>query len=395
MNAESKISQVQATDDLENKILEVTRSPFSRAGHLWLICHLGGYLNARRLPDKDAEATRRQLVASIKGYLDEGFERRRGKKHLEAIAEVTEDADDDETRTIAAAVQKIAAKTTSSRRKDETPIQRRSLSPAMALIRRHCEDKRVLTWLRHSSRAFQVAEKVVANVGQVDQADVDTATDALVPTRYMVGWLRDVNRARRRVAKTEQEIKQQGLTELLIAKGAPDVACEIVTHRLAKTKFSLGELSAIHDAFLERVLTLPSLNTKDAAKLIGVTVDRVHRMAALGEVDSFFIRRRIPRSEVTRRKKGSKAEAPRPAEPVSPEISSEIVHSLRRTKFSILHLLKMQDALERRIKRVSYPLKTAIENMGFTEVHFHLLLERVNSYPLECPVLSRNLRHFV
>jgi len=325
-----------------------------------------------KLEDRAQEASRRAILTATKGFLDQAYAKRPGAAFMDVVKDLKPAlAESASVFPIVDLILSIGQQIEKSAAGSARPVGKTRLRKVLAIIDAECTRKDVASWLKHSTRAHREAQQNVASSkGTVDESKLDTAVNALSPLRYMLPWLFEWQ-----LRTLEPKTADNGDKAAIQATSSSALAVSIIRQHLESTPLSLDELLEIHDAFSSAVRNLPSVDVNEAAKLIGVTVDRVHRMAALHEIDTFFIRRRIPKGEIKIKKKGAAKEKLRgTASPVSPKITGAVVKSLAGTNFSILELTEIQDALEKRINRISYPLKSAIEQLGYTKVHVHLLV---------------------
>lgn len=357
MNAKSaRQSTTPEWKKLEQEIERVTKwKTFSVSGHLWIICHFGSYLASRQFGTAQLESSRREFIGLVKFFLDEAFEGRPAADVLKQLkdtrAEIESRRPGNELKAIAAVIEKVA-KRIARKSATKRPVTADMLSPAFSEIDKQVNDEKIARWARRSWRFFEQLRSSVVN-GTHKESTVDTAKDALVFTRYVAGWLRDCGDD--------------------IGDSENNLVLEIV-ETLTDTEFTVNELSQIHDLFCKRVWDLPSFSTKDAAAIIGVTVDRVHLMTSRNEVDSFHIRTLIPREEVERHKKG-KTPIPEPqARFESTPSTKKILSFLKDTNLGIRNLLAVQDALTPRLQEISLPLKQAIQRSGLSEATVHRLI---------------------
>ncbi|MCA9149222.1 MAG: hypothetical protein KDA92_07990 [Planctomycetales bacterium] len=371
----SKSSTGSIAEEVHLELLRAfSPDSFSRAGHLWLIAHLGGYLATRHFTARADDAKRRAIVAAIKGFLDAAWERRDGALFLDVISELG--AAEPVPCPVIDGILKTAAVVgkSPSNIQARRAVSRRFVKKTLLTIEADRTSAPVARWLRHSWRAFQQAVDAVAN-HSTTQGTLDTATDALVSTRYVSRWLIELSAQDTTAALADAAANANAMNSPPLAS-LPAEACTYLRDSLQSNKFSHEELLQIHNAFAQCVLDLPSVDVNRAAELIGVTVDRVHRLAALGVIDTFYIRRRVPKAEVTAKQKGAARRSTeiQPAE--SPALTATLVDILKSTQFSIPELLDIQSALSKRIVSASFPLKAAVERLGYSEVHVHLLLRR-------------------
>lgn len=356
MNAQQKRSQ---KSPIEEAIYEVTLKPFSVAGHLWVICYFAGYLDARKLEDRAENATRRAILSATKGYLDDVFDGRSGSQYLSILRELKSFSSDSPVTPVLELIAHIGDRIGRAKQGgDARPVTRSRISRAFRHIEAELDQRQVKRWHRNSSTAFdELVERLASEGLRPVQSGVETVDDALVQDSYARAWLLERNDRGSSAADGEE---------------TPVVS---ICRHLESTEFSLEEMLAIHDRFSECVKNLPSVDVNAAAEMIGVTVDRVHRMAALGEIDSFFIRRRIPKAEVKLKKKGQKRKADEKTAEYS-DTAKQLITCFQETTFTIPNLLEIQAVLGRRINRASFPLKTAVERLGYSEVHVHLMLRQ-------------------
>ena len=360
MSHQNASSIPEALASIHKELRLAIAPPLNLGGYLWLICHLASFVDKQRCQEKSQESSRRALMSATKGFLDDAFERRSGERFLEIVSEILGVVDEPDLRTMAKGILNAGrTATVITRRSQGERVSNAAIRDALKLIERHADQDRIRTWANHTWMAFKEAIEAVSD-GTVDETRIETTTNALVPTRYMIRWL-----------ATSQEKRR-----LIHAPSKYDVPLGRILERLGSAKFSTEELLSIHEAFSKAVVNLPSIQAKKAAKLIGVTVDRVHRMAALGELDSFIVRRRIPRTEVSRRKKGARPRRESPPRADSPETTEQVIAWLSEANPTIPSLLEFQDVLTRRINRVTFALKTAVARMGYTDVHIHSLINR-------------------
>lgn len=383
MSESSRKSPSSLLEQLHVEQLRVAAPPFSRAGHLWLVAHFGGYLATRPMRGREETTKRRAIVAAVRGYLDIAWERRNGMPFIAVIQELI--PPDPQCAVAASLIVRCAELIEKSESRSVKPIPTRLLKQSLQTIESERDSTLVARWLRDATKAFELAAECVAQTGGADEATIETAADALVPTRYAVAWLNDIRR-QPGVPLSDTPISPERSVNTLESSigDKPADACRFVQHCIDTCDFSTDDLLGIHDAFSDCVLRLPSVDVNRAAEAIGVTVDRIHRMAATKEIDSFFIRRRIPKSEVSLKKKGARR-TPGSATPKgTPHAAAKIVTCFRHTAFSIPELLEIETAFKKRIARASYSLSTAVERLGYSKVHVHLMLreDKLKSFSL-------------
>lgn len=326
MNPRRKPISADAVLGLHAALKVATGKPFRVAGHLWFVRHCVNFLAACRYADKASEQERQQLLAAATAYLELGEPSRRALK----IETFGDPKHSDELKRISAAIR--AAVTCIQRAESgiagSRPMSAQAVQDVLTLIEAHRKQSGVAVWLERAC-------------GELRQIGPTVASDRLS----------NVSRGEGAARQTILELRRAELT--------------------------LGELHRIQTAFEAAVVRLPSFTAKDAAEFIGLTVDRVHRMAALGEIDTFYIRRRIPKSEIRRRGKGGKGGVkPYEEAPRAPDVTDKICDSLANEAFGIPQLVKFQAGLVARIERISVSLKAGIERMGFSEVYVHSMLRR-------------------
>jgi hypothetical protein len=262
-------------------------------------------------------------------------------------------------------------------------VPARAVRDVLTFIESRRHEKRVSQWLGRACREFaQVSQLVDSELTDGGEfAALSESLGAVSAAPFLYEWLRShpVSGAQHRATpKNDAQMGSQRSRrkDTSSVGSTSDVACQIVAD-LRRTQLTLAELHRIQIAFEGSVIRLPSFTAKEAAEFIGVTVDRVHRMAALGEIDTFFIRRRIPKSEIRRRGKGGeRGTRPEEENPMAPEVTAAICRNLEKELFNIPQLMEIQAELLTCVERVSVSLKEGIEQMGFSEVYVHSLLRR-------------------
>ena len=352
--AESEAAQ--SLSSLERELERVSRaSEFSVFGHLWLVSFFSGYLNARQFRAGYLESSKAELLHHVKEFLDCIVIERAAVSALRGMQSARDVIEDRQTgselKTLAGIIVKLC-KRIARNLPGKRPVPVDALVEGFEVIRANVNDDEVSIWIRNSWRSFSKIRQAIDSE-TLKECSIDTAVDALVPTRYQIGWLQNLG--------------------LESSESASSLVSDL-GKCLLKRQFTPPELSLMHDSFCHRVHGLPSVSTKEAANILGVSVDHVHRMTTHRDIDSFSIKPLIPKEEVTRYKNG--IELPKVELDAASKMARRIVSLIKSDSLTSRELVRIQDLLVPKLQQVSFPLKDAIDELGHSKAHVYKLMNQ-------------------